>query len=64
MAPPLYKLCPIHLQCKYCDYKNSRKYRVQKHVQKAHQGQGTEDDMELLGGTAKTAEFVHNMFGL
>ena len=32
-------------------------------VQKAHHGQGTLDDMELLGGTEKTSEFVQNMFG-
>ena len=51
-------------KCRYCDYKNARKYRVVKHVQKTHQGAGTEEDMELLGGTAKTSEFVHNVFGL
>jgi hypothetical protein len=51
-------------KCRYCDYKNARKYRVVKHIQKTHQGEGTEEDMELLGGTAKTSEFVHNVFGI
>ena len=51
-------------KCKYCEYKNARKYRVVKHIQKAHNGEGTEEEMELLGGTGKTSEFVHNMFGI
>ena len=51
-------------KCRYCDYKNARKYRVVKHIQKTHQVAGTEEDMELLGGTAKTSEFVHNVFGI
>ena len=51
-------------KCRYCDYKNARKYRVVKHIQKTHQVAGTEEDMELLGGTSKTSEFVHNVFGI
>lgn len=43
---------------------NVRKYRVQKHCQKAHQVMGTDADIETMEGGAKPSEFVQNFLNI
>jgi hypothetical protein len=43
---------------------NVRKYRVQKHCQKAHNVAGTDQDIDIMEGGAKPSEFVQNFLNI
>ena len=45
-------------------FQNVRKYRVQKHCQKAHNVAGTDQDIDVIEGGAKPSEFVQNFLNI
>lgn len=51
-------------KCKYCEYQNARKYRVINHCQKAHNIEATDQDIEVMKGGNRPAEFLQNYMNL